>query len=275
MRSITGSSGFISWAESRTATSLLRGHPGEQRHDLLRAPEVEVGQRLVEQQQLRPADQGVGDQDPLLLAAGERADPAVGEAARRRRRRASRRRARRCAFVRRPNPNRWPSSPSADQVPGPHRHVGVEDDLLGHVAERSAPRSATAAAPSTDRAAVGPLQCRGSPGAAWSCPTPFDPMSPVNSPGRISKETSSRTRPAAEGDTDPVDLGGRGQRSQVLRRGAVLHGGLDRGHLGQHPRLVVVARGRHRLVHTDHGHAGRLRRLPDRASVSESTTCWL
>ena len=30
---------------------------------------VEVGQRLVEQQQLRPADQRAADRDPLLLAA--------------------------------------------------------------------------------------------------------------------------------------------------------------------------------------------------------------
>ena len=33
-------------------------------------------------------------------------------------------------------------------------------------------------------------------------PTPLDPMSPVNSPGRISKETSSSTRwPPKETDT--------------------------------------------------------------------------
>ena len=37
---------------------------------------IEVGQRLVEQQQARPADQRAADRDPLLLAARERARPA-------------------------------------------------------------------------------------------------------------------------------------------------------------------------------------------------------
>ena len=42
-------------------------------------------------------------------------------------------------------------------------------------------------------------------------PTPLDPMSPVNSPGRISKETSSSTVATREGDAHPVDLGGPGR----------------------------------------------------------------
>ncbi len=44
------------------------------------SPQVEVGERLVEQQQPRPADQRVGDQHPLLLAAGQVPDARVGEA---------------------------------------------------------------------------------------------------------------------------------------------------------------------------------------------------
>ena len=91
---MTGSRAFISCADSRTATSLLTGHPVEQRHDLLDALGVEIGQRLVEQQELRAADQCVGDQDPLLLPAREAPDPGVGESVRRRRRGASCRRAR-------------------------------------------------------------------------------------------------------------------------------------------------------------------------------------
>src|SRR5205823_4957313 len=38
------------------------------------AGEVETVERLVEQKQLRPADERLGDQEPLLLAAGELAD---------------------------------------------------------------------------------------------------------------------------------------------------------------------------------------------------------
>ena len=41
----------------------------QQSHDLLGAPWIEVGERLVEQEQLRPADECVGDQDPLLFAS--------------------------------------------------------------------------------------------------------------------------------------------------------------------------------------------------------------
>jgi hypothetical protein len=53
------------------------GQPGQHRDDPLLAGDVQVGQRLVEQQQPRPADQGVRDHDPLLLAAGQLADPRV------------------------------------------------------------------------------------------------------------------------------------------------------------------------------------------------------
>ncbi len=69
IRSITGSSGFISWAEISTAICCSRGDPRQQSDDLLGAAQVEVRQRLVEQQQRRAADQRVRDQDPLLLAA--------------------------------------------------------------------------------------------------------------------------------------------------------------------------------------------------------------
>ena len=62
--------------------ALLGGDPRQQRDDLLLASDVEVGERLVEEQQLRSADEGVGDEHPLLLAAGEVADALVGEARR-------------------------------------------------------------------------------------------------------------------------------------------------------------------------------------------------
>ena len=54
---------------------LLAGDAGEQADDLLAAAEVEVGQRLVQQQQPGAADQGVRDQHPLLLAAGQSSRP--------------------------------------------------------------------------------------------------------------------------------------------------------------------------------------------------------
>ena len=81
-RSITGSSGFISWAEISTAIRCSRAIRASSADDLLGAAQIEVRQRLVEQQQLRAADQRVRDQDPLLLAARQLPDARVGERAR-------------------------------------------------------------------------------------------------------------------------------------------------------------------------------------------------
>ena len=50
----------------------------EEPDDLLLVAQVEVGQRLVEQQQFGVVDDRLGDGDPLLLAAGELGHPAVG-----------------------------------------------------------------------------------------------------------------------------------------------------------------------------------------------------
>ena len=136
---------------------LLARDPREQRDDLLRAAQVEVRERLVEQQQLRRADQRVGDQDPLLLAAREPADARVGEAARADRVEHlvdARARARATAAA---IPRRWPSSPRRDEVAGAQRHVGVEQELLRDVADQLiAPR-----APRARR----PAPCRRSPPA--------------------------------------------------------------------------------------------------------------
>ena len=48
---------------------LLAGDAREQRHDFLGAAQVEVRERLIEEQQPRSGDQRVRDQDALLLAA--------------------------------------------------------------------------------------------------------------------------------------------------------------------------------------------------------------
>ena len=72
----------MSCAEIRTAIRCSRAMRCEQRDDLLLASDVEVREWLVEQQQLAAADERVGDQHPLLLAAGEVADARVREARR-------------------------------------------------------------------------------------------------------------------------------------------------------------------------------------------------
>ncbi len=238
---------------------LFRSHPVQQADDLLGAAGIEVGQRLVEQQQLGSTDEGVGDQYPLLLPTRERPDPAVGELARRRRR--ARTWSTASALLLRPPGEPEPVSvePECDQVPCPHRHVRVEHDLLGYIAERPTTLAEWRSPPIRHRARVGrwlPRMTRSS----VVLPTPLDPISPVNSPGRISKETSSRTRPAPEGDPDPVDL-----EDRAGAIGAGLTGApsrcrapplLDGGHLGLHPGLVVVPRSGHGLIDPDHRHTG-------------------
>ncbi len=113
---------------------MLLGHAMQQPDNFLRAPGIEVGERLVEQEQLRTTDEGVGNQDPLLFTTRERADPVVGEPlgtdidecpldclA---------------LFLRPPAESEAVAvETECDEVPCPHRHVGVEQDLLRHIAE--------------------------------------------------------------------------------------------------------------------------------------------
>jgi hypothetical protein len=93
-----------------------------------------VGERLVEEQQPGPADQGVGDEDALLLTSGEVAHPGVGEVPR-------------VDGVEHgvdgltaPSPTQGHAEPvpveaQGHDVAGTERHVGVEEDLLGNVAD--------------------------------------------------------------------------------------------------------------------------------------------
>src|SRR4029077_4380568 len=109
---------------------------------LLLAADVEIGERLIEEQQARTADQRMRDEDPLLLATGQGADPRLRKT--------------RCVdglehLVNLPAPRgRWQreSEPltvdaEPDQVARPQRHVGDERDPLGHVSDqRLTPQSA-------------------------------------------------------------------------------------------------------------------------------------
>ena len=117
---------MTSWAEM--------GDAGQQRDDLALGPDVEVGERLVEEQQPGPADQGVGDEDPLLLAPGEVAHAGVGEAPRVDGVEHGVHGLAAPAPVER-YPEAMPVEAEADHVAGTERHVGVEEDLLGDVAD--------------------------------------------------------------------------------------------------------------------------------------------
>ena len=174
---------------------------------------------------------------------------------------------------REPDAEAVPVDPQCHEVAGPDGDIGVEQQLLGHVARRRA----AAGSPGAPGMKARPALVRCSPRITRSkvvLPAPLDPMRPVNSPAPTSKVTSSRiVRPpsttptcstrstgSAAGAAAPAVRRGRGRRSQVLGGDLVGHGGLDRLHLGQHPGLVVVAGGRHRLVDADDRDAGVLGR---------------
>ena len=189
------------------------------------AADVEVGQRLVEQQQPGPADQGVGDQHPLLLAPGELPDPGVGEAARRRRRAASRRPRARRLLERSGIPKPVTVDPERHQVPGPQRHVGVEQRLLGHVADRRGSGRSRVPASMNTVPAFGRCRPRMTRKSVV-LPAPFEPISPVNSPasqleGDVVENLATADRDvdaSTRGPRPPVEAAG---SSQVLGRGLV------------------------------------------------------
>ncbi len=52
---------------------------GEQVQHVVAGVDVDAGRRLVEQQAARAAEQGAGQEHPLLLAAGELADVPLGQ----------------------------------------------------------------------------------------------------------------------------------------------------------------------------------------------------
>ncbi len=52
---------------------------GDERHHFLLVGQVQVGQRLVQQQQFRVGQQRLGDEQALLLSAGELPDRRFGQ----------------------------------------------------------------------------------------------------------------------------------------------------------------------------------------------------
>ena len=113
--------------------ALAVAHARQEFDDVLGGPGVEVGQGLVEQEQLGPTHQGVGQKHALQLAPRQGADPPLGE----------RGTLHRLEDVVHPLPGaaRTPAQPVAvpvlaegDEVAHAQRHVHVEVHLLGHVA---------------------------------------------------------------------------------------------------------------------------------------------
>ena len=168
---------------------LLSGRDAvQQGNDLLAAADVEVGQGLVQQQQPRAADQGVRDQYPLLLPAGQQPHPGISEPGRVDRvQHLGDRFAAGAGGDRDPEP--VPVDPQPHQVPGPHRHVRVEEDLLRDIPDRAVPRGPGPPAHG-HRPRGGPLQAQDHTRSNVVFPAPFGPIRPVNCPAPTVQLTS-------------------------------------------------------------------------------------
>ena len=100
------------------------------------AGQVEREQGLVAQEDRGVAQQGLGDAQPLLLAAREQADRGVGVGGGAHRLRVRRRPRRFVARAWRGSPQRWPSTPKRTRSRPRIGQRAVEGLLLGHVAQR-------------------------------------------------------------------------------------------------------------------------------------------
>ena len=117
---------------------LFGGDPGQELDHLGGGADVQVRQRLVEQQQLRAGDERLGDHDPLLLSTRQVPDPGVREPGRSDR--VEHLVHGETTLRRRPgDPEAVAVETEPDQVPGPQRHVRLEDDLLGDVTDLRVP----------------------------------------------------------------------------------------------------------------------------------------
>ena len=110
----------------------------------------------------------------------------------------------RCSFVRRPISEAVAVETECDQVPCSHRHVGVEDDLLRYIAQRSAALTRIRP-PDLDCALVSSLGAQDDPeqrGLAY----PVGPDQPGELAGPDLEGDVVQHSLTAEGDRYPVDL---------------------------------------------------------------------
>ena len=113
--------------------SLVR-YPAKKACRFLCAARVEAGERLIEEQELRLGRQSVGYQDSLLFAAGQGADPGVGEVGGVD---GLEKLVHQGAPGARPHGDSQPAPVGSelDEIPCTYRQVGVQDYLLGHVTD--------------------------------------------------------------------------------------------------------------------------------------------
>ena len=181
---------------------LVPGDLAEQFDHILLAGDVQVGQRLVEQEQPGPADQRVGDQYPLLLAAGQqlptraspkRSAPTAPSISSTCCARAGRTAAA-CRAAARPVPGR-PGRGRAAACPG---RAGSSAGRSRSAKPCRAPRPGPPPARCPPTAACRPRMTRSS----VVFPAPFEPIRPVNSPGRRREADVVEDLPAGQPQAD-------------------------------------------------------------------------
>jgi hypothetical protein len=113
-------------------------YPAKKARRFLCAAGIEAGKRLVEEQQLRLGRQRVGYQDSLLLAAGERTDPGIGEVGGVD---GLKKLVHESSLGARPHGDAQPSPicPELDKIPRAYRQVGVQDHLLWDITDGASP----------------------------------------------------------------------------------------------------------------------------------------
>ena len=167
----------------------LTSNPAKKGRRFLRAARVEAGERLIEEQELRPGRQSVRDQDSLLFAPGQGPDPGIGEVggvdgseklvdpgalgAR---------------HYREAQPS--PVHPELDEVPCTYRKIRVEDYLLGHITDRAPSEMPTRHSHLARRDRQEP-ENRPQQGRL---PGPVSPMRPVSDPAATENDTPRRSR---------------------------------------------------------------------------------
>ena len=214
------STGLTSWVIISDRPALLAPAGVDQVAHRPLLVEVERDQRLVAQQQPGVADQRLADPQPLLLAAGQAADPGVGERLGRctvaSMASTSRAPAARLAAAGRSGGRRCPGPGSRGPAAGCRGRRGAAAGRSRRAGgrggrarrgSRSRPRSAAA--------------CRGSRAAGWSCPSRWGRGRRRTAPARTSRSSPDHSSPVAEAERGVPDRQhGRAARSRVGGRRA-------------------------------------------------------
>ncbi len=225
--------------------------------DLALVAQVEVRERLVAQQQLRVADEGLGDPQALLLAARQAPDRGIGVGASPRPRRSRPRPDGRRSRSGRPTPQRWPSSPRRTRSRPRSGRSRSKTWPWGTYPMPGLPRRGGWPRTSTD-----PTLSPARPSTMRSSevlPDPLGPRIATKLPSSNASDRSCQTSRPAEGEGGVVEADGR--RGHLLTHPSP--GPLELVHLGELPLLVGLVLRRDRLGHADDRDAVRDREVVD------------